>query len=197
MAGKSRSIDTYATRHCPVVIFKNDEQVAKYQSISKCARALGITCARVKHYLCYPELYKGMDLDIPAESIYIARPETVMRKKGFKTIVRIVRQDRPKKPVRKFERLYIGGNMQIRPLDTNVLLQKEEEEKTSSGIILVKNEANPGLLIGEIKAIGENVDTVKPGQRVLYQDADTTPVTMDGKTMYIVDQSNLFAIVTG
>ena len=197
MPGKSRGIDTYATRHCPVVIYRDNELVAAYKSISECARALEITPAKVKHYLCYAELYNGLDLDIPADSIYIAKQETVMRKKGFKTIVRIVRQDRPKKPVRRFERLYIGGNMQIRPLDTNVLLEKEEEKKTNSGIILIKNETNPGLLIGEIKAVGENVESVKVGQRVLYQDADTTPITVDGKTLYIVDDCNLFAVVAG
>lgn len=197
MSGRSRGIDTYATRHCPVVIFQDDKQVATYKSISDCARALKITPAKVKHYLCYDELYNGMELDIPAESIYLAKSETVMRKKGFKKIVRIIRSDRPKKTIRKFERLYIGGIMQIRPLDTNILIEKEEEEKTSSGIILVKKEDNPGLVIGKIKAVGDKVETVKVEDRVLYQDSDTTPVTVDGKTLYIVDECNIFAIVTG
>ena len=87
--------------------------------------------------------------------------------------------------------------MKIRPLDTNILLEKEEEKKTKSGLILIENDNYSGLSIGTIKAIGENVESVKVGDKVLYQDADTTPVTMDGKTLYIVEQGNLFGIITG
>lgn len=87
--------------------------------------------------------------------------------------------------------------MQIKPLDMNVLLEKEEEEKTSSGLILIKSDNYSGLSIGVIKAVGENVEAVEVGQKVLYQEADTTPVTVDRNTLYIVDQGNLFGIVTG
>jgi len=197
MSGKSRGIDTYATRHCPVVIFKGDKKVAEYDSISECAKRMGMTPAKVKHYLYYPELYKGLDFDIPVSSVYEAKKESVVRKRGMKNIIRIVRRDRPKKAIRRFERFYIGGKMQIKPLDMNVLLEKEEEEKTSSGLILIKSDNYSGLSIGVIKAVGENVEAVEVGQKVLYQEADTTPVTVDGNTLYIVEQGNLFGIVTG
>lgn len=197
MAGKSRGIDTYATRHCPVVIYRNEKKVAEYPSISECAKKMGMTPAKVKHFLHYPELYNELDFDIPVTSIYETKIETVVRKRGLKKIVRIVRGDRPKKPVRRFERVYIGGNMKIRPLDTNILIEKEEEKKTKSGLILIENDNYSGLSIGTIKAIGENVESVKVGDKVLYQDADTTPVTMDGKTLYIVEQGNLFGVITG
>ncbi len=195
MSGKSRGIDTYATRHCPVVIFRENEKVAEYSSISECAKDIGITPSKVKHLLYYQELYKGLDFDIPGTSIYEAKLERVARKRGMKTIVRIIRRDRPKKAIRRFERFYIGGKMQIRPLDTNVLLEKDEERKTSSGIILLENKDYSGLTIGIVKAVGERVETIKTGQKVLYQDSDTTPVTVDGKTLHIVDICNLFAIV--
>jgi len=48
MAGKSRGIDTYATRHCPVVIYRNEKKVAEYPSISECAKKMGMTPAKVK-----------------------------------------------------------------------------------------------------------------------------------------------------
>lgn len=197
MSEKSRGIDTWATRHCPVVIFNGNNIVSEYASISDCAKDLHITPAKVKHYLHYSELFKGLEFDIPASSIYETKLETVVRKRGMKNVVRIVRRDKQKRPVRRFERIYKEGKMIIRPLEDNVLLAKCAEKKTASGLILIENEDYSGLTIGEIRAIGENVDKVKVGDKVLYQDADTTQVTVDGENLFIVAQGNLFATLEG
>ena len=93
--------------------------------------------------------------------------------------------------------------MNIRPIfDRVVLLPKEAEKETKSGIILPTASAEKSQ-IATVVAVGKggNVDgkelemQVKVGQEVLYTKYSGTEFKLDGKKYIVVKQNDILAVL--
>lgn len=93
--------------------------------------------------------------------------------------------------------------MKIKPLfDKVVIEQVEAEEKTSGGIVLLaKDQEKPQM--AKVLAVGpggvvdgkEIVMQVKVGDKILYSKYAGSEFKLDGKTVTILRQSDILAIV--
>lgn len=93
----------------------------------------------------------------------------------------------------------------IIPLGDRVLiLQKEEAEKTASGIIIPETIDKERPQIGEVVAVGEGRMTdegkilplkVKKGDTVLFSKYGPDEVEIEGQEYLIVNESNILAII--
>lgn len=88
--------------------------------------------------------------------------------------------------------------MTIKPLDDRVLIEPmEEEEKTSSGII-IPDTAKEKPRMGTVIAVGTDEDLqekVKEGNKVLFAKYGGEDITVDGKEYKIVSRSDILAVV--
>ena len=93
--------------------------------------------------------------------------------------------------------------MKIKPIfDRVVLLPKEAESQTASGIFL-PSASQEKSQIGKVVAVGEGgiVDgnkvemQVKAGQEVLFAKYSGTEFALDGKKYIIIKQSDILAIL--
>ena len=93
----------------------------------------------------------------------------------------------------------------IRPLGDKVVVKVlEAEEKTAGGIIL-PDSAKKKPTEGEVVAVGEgrvlengkrNALTVKVGDRVIFSKYGGNEVTLEGDEVTILDEDQIYAIVT-
>ena len=92
--------------------------------------------------------------------------------------------------------------MTVRPLDDRVLVRPtESEDKTAGGIVLpdsAKEKPQQGTVVavgpGTLLDSGERGKlSVKKGDKVLYGKYAGTEVTVDGKEMMIMKESDLLA----
>lgn len=87
----------------------------------------------------------------------------------------------------------------LKPLLKRVVLKsKEVEEKTAGGLVLPSSAQKEDNQIGEIVAIGSDIDekdVVKVGDTVVYKPYSATKVDQDGEEFYIVDHEDILAIV--
>ncbi len=86
--------------------------------------------------------------------------------------------------------------MKIKPLGERLLVLREEvEEKSSGGILLThSNQEKPNQ--GEVKAIGDDVTTVKVGNTIVfgrYSSSDTLEV--DGEELLIMELKDIKAVI--
>ncbi len=94
--------------------------------------------------------------------------------------------------------------MKFRPLHDRVLVRRlEEEEKTSSGII-IPDTAKEKPMEGEIMAVGPGARDgtgalqaldVKAGDRILFGKWSGTEVKMDGEELIIMKESDIMGII--
>ncbi len=93
--------------------------------------------------------------------------------------------------------------MKIKPIfDRVVLLPKEAEKETKSGIIL-PTASQEKSQIATVVAVGEGGNSdgkevkmqVKVGQEVLYTKYCGTEFTMDGKKYIVMKQSDILAVL--
>ena len=93
--------------------------------------------------------------------------------------------------------------MTIKPLADRVVVKAvEAEEKTKSGLILTAS-AQEKPQVAEVVAVGpgglvdgkEVVMQVKVGDKILYSKYAGSEFKLDGKTVYILRQSDILAIV--
>lgn len=70
--------------------------------------------------------------------------------------------------------------MPIQPMGNRILIKQKvldgSEEKTSTGIILTRQEEKK-FPMGEVKAIGEKVETIRVGDSVLFEGWNGEPVS--------------------
>ncbi len=88
--------------------------------------------------------------------------------------------------------------MKIRPLDDRVLIEPmEEEERTSSGII-IPDTAKEKPRMGTVIAVGTDEDLqekIKEGNKVLFAKYGGEDITVDGKDYKIIQRSDILAVV--
>lgn len=84
----------------------------------------------------------------------------------------------------------------LRPLNKNVVLKKEaEEKKTASGIILTESTKDkPSVAV--VVAVGKDCEAkIKENDRVVYKEYSGTKVKMDDVDYIIIEDEDILAVV--
>lgn len=96
--------------------------------------------------------------------------------------------------------------MKIRPLHDRVLVRRTEEERTSSGGIIIPDSATEKPNRGDIIATGNGKITdsgdiramdVKTGDTVLFGQYAGTEVKVDGEALLMMKEEDILAVIEG
>ena len=96
--------------------------------------------------------------------------------------------------------------MKIRPLHDRILVKRLEEERTSSGGIIIPDTATEKPVQGKVVAVGKgkiledgNVRPldVKVGDKVLFGKYGGTEVKVDGDELLVMREEDVMAIIEG
>lgn len=96
--------------------------------------------------------------------------------------------------------------MNFRPLHDRVLVRRVEEDTKTAGGIIIPDTAKEKPSEGEIVAVGGGAIKddgsvraldVKAGDRVLFGKWSGTEVTVDGKELLIMKESDILGIIEG
>lgn len=94
--------------------------------------------------------------------------------------------------------------MKIRPLHDRVIVRREEEERMSSGGIVIPDTATEKPIRGEVIATGngKRLDDgsvrpldVKKGDKVLFGKYSGTDVRVDGEDLLVMREDDLMAVI--
>jgi chaperonin GroES len=94
--------------------------------------------------------------------------------------------------------------MKLRPLHDRVIIKRSEEERTSSGGIVIPDTATEKPIKGEVIAVGPGkvLDNgqvraldVKVGDKVLFGKYSGTEVKVDGEELLIMREEDLMAVI--
>ena len=96
--------------------------------------------------------------------------------------------------------------MNIRPLHDRVIVKRMEEERTSSGGIVIPDSATEKPIKGEVLAVGNGkiLDSgeqraldVKTGDKVLFGKYSGTEVKVDGEELLVMKEDEVMAVIEG
>ena len=96
--------------------------------------------------------------------------------------------------------------MNIRPLHDRVIVEREEEERTSAGGIVIPDTATEKPVRGKVRATGNGkiLDDgsvraldVKKGDKVLFGKYSGTEVQVDGEELLVMREDDIMAVVDG
>ncbi len=96
--------------------------------------------------------------------------------------------------------------MKLRPLHDRVIVRRVEEEKMSSGGIVIPDNAAEKPIRGEVIAVGngkilENGEQralyVKTGDKVLFGKYSGTEVKVDDEELLVMREDDIMAIIEG
>ncbi len=96
--------------------------------------------------------------------------------------------------------------MKIRPLQDRVIIKRMEEEKTSSGGIVIPDSATEKPIKGEVVAVGngkilENGDVravdLKVGDQVLFGKYSGTEVKVDSEELLVMREEDIMGVLEG
>ncbi len=96
--------------------------------------------------------------------------------------------------------------MNIRPLHDRVIVEREEEERTSAGGIVIPDTATEKPIRGKVVATGKGkiLDDgsvraldVKKGDKVLFGKYAGTEVRVDGEDLLVMREDDLMAVIEG
>ena len=96
--------------------------------------------------------------------------------------------------------------MNIRPLHDRVIVEREEEERTSAGGIVIPDTATEKPVRGKVVATGKGKilddGTVRPldvkeGDKVLFGKYSGTEVRVDGEDLLVMREDDLMAVIEG
>ena len=94
--------------------------------------------------------------------------------------------------------------MKIKPMGDRVVIKPSPAEEKTKGGIFLPDTAKEKPVVGEVVAVGPGRKSddgktiameVKVGDKVLYGKYSGTEVTVDGKELLIMRESDIFAIV--
>ncbi|MBR1582517.1 MAG: co-chaperone GroES [Spirochaetales bacterium] len=85
--------------------------------------------------------------------------------------------------------------MTIKPLGERVLVKMDKVEEKTAGGIFIPQTAQEKTQIAVVKAIGDEVKTVKVGQKILHDKYAGTSVKMDGEEYLILNIKDVLAII--
>ena len=85
--------------------------------------------------------------------------------------------------------------MAFRPLNKNILVKRvEEEEKTSSGII-IPDSAKEKPSVAEVIAVSDTIKEVKTGDRVVFSKYGGTEISLDGTDYLVLEVDNILGVI--
>ena len=96
--------------------------------------------------------------------------------------------------------------MNIRPLHDRVIVRRMEEERKSSGGIVIPDSATEKPIQGEVIAVGkgkilENGEVrpldVKKGDKVLFAKYGGTEVKIEGEDLLVLREEDIMGIIEG
>ena len=96
--------------------------------------------------------------------------------------------------------------MKLRPLHDRVIVRRVEEEKMSSGGIVIPDNAAEKPIRGEILAVGngkildngeQRALDVKTGDKVLFGKYSGTEVKVDDEELLVMREDDIMAIIEG
>ena len=96
--------------------------------------------------------------------------------------------------------------MNIRPLHDRVIVEREEEERTSAGGIVIPDTATEKPIRGKVMATGNGkiLDDgsvraldVKKGDKVLFGKYSGTEVRVDGDELLVMREEDIMAVIEG
>lgn len=96
--------------------------------------------------------------------------------------------------------------MKLRPLHDRVIVKRMEEEKMSSGGIVIPDNAAEKPIRGEVLAVGKGkiLDNgeqrgldVKKGDKVLFGKYSGTEVKVDGEELLVMREDDIMAVIEG
>ena len=96
--------------------------------------------------------------------------------------------------------------MKIRPLHDRVIVRRMEEERKSSGGIVIPDSATEKPVQGEVIAVGkgkilENGEVrpldVKKGDKVLFAKYGGTEVKIEGEDLLVLREEDIMGIIEG
>ena len=85
--------------------------------------------------------------------------------------------------------------MTIKPLGERVLVKMDKVEEKTAGGIFIPQTAQEKTQIAVVEAIGEDIKTVKVGQKILHDKYAGTSVKMDNEEYLILNIKDVLAIV--
>jgi chaperonin GroES len=94
--------------------------------------------------------------------------------------------------------------MKIRPLHDRVIIKREDEERTTSGGIVIPDSATEKPIRGQVIAVGNGkiledgsvrkLD-LKKGDKVLFGKYSGTEVKVDGEDLLVMREEDIMAII--
>jgi len=96
--------------------------------------------------------------------------------------------------------------MKLRPLHDRVIVKRMEEERLSSGGIVIPDNATEKPIRGEVLAVGNGKVTdsgeqraldVKAGDKVLFGKYSGTEVKVDGEELLVMREDDIMAVIEG
>ena len=96
--------------------------------------------------------------------------------------------------------------MNVRPLHDRVIVEREEEERTSAGGIVIPDTATEKPIRGKVVATGNGkiLDDgsvrpldVKAGDKVLFGKYSGTEIKIDGDELLVMREDDLMAVIEG
>ncbi|MEX0950697.1 MAG: co-chaperone GroES [Gammaproteobacteria bacterium] len=96
--------------------------------------------------------------------------------------------------------------MNIRPLQDRVIIKRTEEERTTSGGIVIPDSATEKPIKGEVIAVGSGkiLDNgerraldLKVGDKVLYGKYSGTEVKVEGEEYLVMREEDIMAVIEG
>ena len=86
--------------------------------------------------------------------------------------------------------------MKIRPLHDRVIVRRQEEEQTTAGGILLPGSAQEKPNQGEVKAIGDDVTTVKVGDTIVFgKYSSNETLQVDDDELIIMELKDVKAVI--
>ena len=82
----------------------------------------------------------------------------------------------------------------IKVLGTRVLVEEVVEDIKSSGGIILGDTKNSAQKIGKVISIGNLVQEVSLGDKVLFDGHRVAPLDFDGKTYLIMEENNVIGV---
>jgi chaperonin GroES len=86
-------------------------------------------------------------------------------------------------------------NTPIKPLaDRVVAVREEAQTKTASGLYIPEN-AKEKPITAKVEAVGPEVKSLKPGDKIVYKEYSTTELKINGTEYLIVKEEDVLATV--
>ena len=85
--------------------------------------------------------------------------------------------------------------MTVKPLGERVLVKMDKVEEKTAGGIFIPQTAQEKTQIAVVEAIGDEVKTVKVGEKVLHDKYSGTSVKIDGEEYLILNIKDVLAVI--